>query len=110
MKRKRERSEIRSRFSVSGGFALAAANPVDMPFKVSAADQLRQYILLISGDSAAVKADTEFKDREQGSGEYHVSHTERRRYSAGEGVQIDDILAGGACKKRLLRLAKQGKL
>ena len=78
-----------------------------MPFKVSAADQLRQYILLKSGDSAAVKADTEFKDREQGSGEYHVSHTEGRRNGTGKGIQVDDILAGSSGEKRFFRLTEE---
>ena len=62
-------------FSVPGCFALAAADPVDMPFKIPAADQFRQHILLKGGNGTTVKSHTELKYREQGPGKHHVSDT-----------------------------------
>ena len=58
--------------------ALAAPDPVDMPFEFPAVEQFREHILLKGRHRAAVKPCPKLKDGQERPGQHHISHAEGR--------------------------------
>ena len=89
--------------------SLETPDSVDMPLEVPAVQQLRKDILFKSRNSTAVETEPKFKDGKETAGEHHIADAEGRGNRAGKGIQINHIPAFRHGKKRVLRLAEEGK-
>ena len=84
---------------------LHAPYPVDMPFKVSAVQKLRQHKLFKGRHRAGIKAGPFPVTYEQPIRQGHIAHPKGGGQGAGKGIQIDHVIPLCAGKHRLLRLS-----
>lgn len=85
-------------------------DPVNMTFKITAADELGQYKLFEGGNGAGIESQTLLKFRHQMPGQHHIAHPKTGRNGFGKAVQIDHVVVGTVAEQGFPGLAGQRKL
>lgn len=69
-----------------------SSNFIDVSFKSTVGNELRNKILNIRWNSTGVEPKSFLKDGHELLGKYHVSHTKSWRNGFGEGIKVNDVV------------------
>ena len=88
----------------------ASPDAVDMPFEITAVDQLRKNKLLKGRNGTGIEAELFLKFTYKVLWQDHISHTEGGRDGFGKGVHVDHVVIVGEREQSILGFGGDRKL
>ena len=82
----------------------ASSDAIDMPFEITAVDQLGKHELLKGRNGTGIEAELFLKFTYKVLGQDHISHAERGRDCFGKGVHVDHVVVVGQREQSILGL------